>query len=365
MPYLLLIVDEFSELLASRPDFIDLFVAIGRVGRSLGMHLLLASQRLEEGRLRGLDSHLSYRICLRTFSAGESYAVVGTPDAYRIPSIPASAYLKVHTDIFERFKAALVTAPDRPEAPIERATSALPARGLVAFSAPHEPVAPPAAAEDGDEPTVMALAVERVRATGTAHVHQVWLPPLQVQVPLGRLLPLLAAHQGRGLQALGGPGLGSMRAPLGVLDLPMQQAQRPFLVDLAGWTGHLAVVGAPQSGKSTLLRTLLLSLVATHTPDEARAYIIDYGGGSLLSLAHAPHVGDVAGRLDPEKVRRTVAQVWSLVDERDARFRELGIDSVETLRSRRAEGGLPPDVGADVLLVIDGWGALREDIGDL
>src|SRR5262249_56671116 len=108
LPYLLLIVDEFSELLASRPDFIDLFVAIGRVGRSLGMHLLLASQRLEEGRLRGLDSHLSYRICLRTFSAGESHAVVGTPDAYRLPSIPGSAYLKVHTDIFERVKAALV-----------------------------------------------------------------------------------------------------------------------------------------------------------------------------------------------------------------------------------------------------------------
>ena len=365
LPYLLLIVDEFSELLASRPDFIDLFVAIGRVGRSLGMHLLLASQRLEEGRLRGLDSHLSYRICLRTFSAGESHAVVGTPDAYHLPSIPGSAYLKVHTDIFERFKAALVTAPDRAEVAIERPPSGLPARGLAAIRPLEERVAEPAPAEDADEQTVMTLAVERVRATGAAHVHQVWLPPLQPRVPLGQLLPLLAAHRGRGLQALGGPPLGSMRAPLGVLDLPMEQAQRPFLLDLAGWAGHLAVVGAPQSGKSTLLRTLLLSLVAMHTPDEVRAYIIDYGGGSLFSLARAPHVGDVAGRVDPEKVRRTVAQVWSLVDERDVRLRELGVDSVETMRRRRAAGTLPLDLGADVLLVIDGWGAVREEMEEL
>jgi S-DNA-T family DNA segregation ATPase FtsK/SpoIIIE len=81
LPSLLLIVDEFSELLQARPDFIDMFVQIGRVGRSLGVHLLLASQRLEEGRLRGLDTHLSYRIGLRTFSAMESRVVLGVPDA--------------------------------------------------------------------------------------------------------------------------------------------------------------------------------------------------------------------------------------------------------------------------------------------
>ena len=69
MPSLFIVVDEFSEMLTAKPEFIDLFVAIGRLGRSLGLHLLLASQRLEEGRLRGLESHLSYRVGLRTFSA--------------------------------------------------------------------------------------------------------------------------------------------------------------------------------------------------------------------------------------------------------------------------------------------------------
>src|SRR3546814_10907264 len=87
MPSLFIVVDEFSEMLTAKPEFIDLFVAIGRLGRSLGLHLLPASQRLEEGRLRGLESHLSYRVGLRTFSAAESRSVLGVPDAYELPEI--------------------------------------------------------------------------------------------------------------------------------------------------------------------------------------------------------------------------------------------------------------------------------------
>jgi S-DNA-T family DNA segregation ATPase FtsK/SpoIIIE len=105
LPSLLIICDEFSELLTAKPDFIDLFVMIGRVGRSLGVHLLLASQRLEEGRLRGLDTHLSYRIGLRTFSAVESRVVLGVPDAYELPSGPGHGYLKADTQTLLRFRA--------------------------------------------------------------------------------------------------------------------------------------------------------------------------------------------------------------------------------------------------------------------
>ena len=90
LPSLLVICDEFSELLTAKPELVDLFVQIGRLGRSLGVHLLLASQRLEEGRLRGLDTHLSYRIGLRTFSAIESRSVLGVADAYELPRSPGS-----------------------------------------------------------------------------------------------------------------------------------------------------------------------------------------------------------------------------------------------------------------------------------
>ncbi|HLH71505.1 MAG TPA: type VII secretion protein EccCb [Candidatus Dormibacteraeota bacterium] len=362
LPYLVIVVDEFGELLASRPDFIELFVAIGRVGRSIGMHLLLASQRLEEGRLRGLESHLSYRICLRTFTPAESQSVLGTQDAYRLPAIPGSAYLKVHTDVYERFRAALVSAPEPPAEEAEEAPSPLFAHGLTSYGAAGTARALPPAEEPATE---MAIAVERVRGVGAQPVHQVWLPPLPSELGLERLLPPLGRHPRRGLQALGWPHLGQARAPVGLLDEPLAQAQRPFILDFAGWAGHLIVVGAPQTGKSTFLRTLVLALIATHTPDEARIYIVDYGGGTLGALAHAPHVGDVAGRLEVEKVRRTVGEVWALVDERETRLRELGIDSPEALRRRRAEGAVPPELGSDVFLLVDGWGAVREELEDL
>jgi S-DNA-T family DNA segregation ATPase FtsK/SpoIIIE len=360
LPYLLIVVDEFGELLAGRPDFINLFVAIGRLGRSLGMHLLLSSQRLEEGRLRGLESHLSYRICLRTFSAAESSLAIGTPDAYHLPPVPGSAYLKVDTTIYDRFRAALVSAPDI--APAERVSEVPgPAPFTAATPAPGgEAAAPP---DDPGRPTEMATAVTRIRAAGAAPAHQVWLPPLEPKIPLSRLLPPLHHDPRRGLQARNWPGAGTATVPLGVLDLPGAQTQRPFTVDFARWAGHLAVVGAPQTGKSTLLRTLLMSALVTHTPDEMHIYAIDFGGGSLFALAGAPHVGSVAGRLEPDRVRRTVSQIWKLVDERDTSFRELGVDSPETMRRRRAE--LPAEHGSDVLLVIDGWGAVRGEFGDL
>src|SRR5262249_46940776 len=110
LPALFIVLDEFSELLAAKPEFAELFAAIGRVGRSLGVHLLLASQRLEEGKLRGLDTQLSYRSGLRTFSALESRTVLGVPDAYELPAEPGNGYLKADGTL-TRFRAAYVSGP--------------------------------------------------------------------------------------------------------------------------------------------------------------------------------------------------------------------------------------------------------------
>jgi DNA segregation ATPase FtsK/SpoIIIE, S-DNA-T family len=111
MASLLIIADEFTELIVNQPEFLDLFITIGRVGRSLGMYLLFATQRLEEGRIRGLEGHLRYRICLRTFSASESRAVLGTGDAYYLPSAPGVGYFKVDAEIYLMFKTALISVP--------------------------------------------------------------------------------------------------------------------------------------------------------------------------------------------------------------------------------------------------------------
>jgi S-DNA-T family DNA segregation ATPase FtsK/SpoIIIE len=100
---LLLVIDEFGELLTADPEFVDVLITIGRIGRSIGVHLLLSSQRVEMGKLRGLETYLSYRIGLRTFSESESASILGTPDAFHLPSAPGFAYLKVDTTTYTRF----------------------------------------------------------------------------------------------------------------------------------------------------------------------------------------------------------------------------------------------------------------------
>ncbi|GGM21462.1 type VII secretion protein EccC [Streptomyces fumigatiscleroticus] len=367
MPYLMIIVDEFGELLAQRPDFIELFVQIGRVGRSLGMHLLLATQRLDEGRLRGLESHLSYRICLRTFSAAESRAVIGTPDAYRLPSIPGSAYLKVDESVYERFRVAHVSGAHQGDGqsaarPVKIAVTPFGYRTAehvkdeeTETAETPAPIPPPEAGRR----TEMQVAVERMMAYG-APVHQVWLPPLPPGIELDSLLGPVGVDLDRGFRSEVWPDGGRLTFPVGVIDLPARQEQRALLVDLSGAHGHIAVVGAPQSGKSTLLRTAMVSAMLLHTPEELQFICVDFGGGSLAGVESAPHVSGVATRHDDARVRRALAVVRQRLEEREQLFRELKIDSAEDFRRLRDEGQLPDGVeAADVILVIDNWQALR------
>jgi ESX secretion system protein EccC len=384
LPYLLVIADEFGELLSARPDFIDLFVQIGRVGRSLGIHLLLATQRLEEGRLRGLESHLSFRICLRTFTAMESRAVIGTTDAYQLPSIPGSAYLKVDESVYQRFRVAHISGPYVTAA--ERAAQANHRAPQIAPYGLRQPPAPEDAAEGpgsgapgrrgagaprqpgGALPAVvsglteMQVTIERLKLAGQP-VHQVWLPPLPRAFPLDTLTGAPAAQTSRGLQAAVWPYQGNLRFPAGILDLPAMQQQPPLVLDFTGPHGHLAIAGAPQTGRSTLLRTLILSAILTNSPEEAQFYCIDFGGGTLAPYARAPHVGGVASRSDIPRVRRVLADVHALVTAREQLFHQLGADSMVTFRRMREAGRLPAGTrAADVFLVIDNWGALRGQV---
>ncbi|HEV7685999.1 MAG TPA: type VII secretion protein EccCa, partial [Acidimicrobiia bacterium] len=298
LPNLLVVIDEFSELLSQKPEFIEVFVAIGRLGRSLGVHLLFSSQRLEEGRLRGLESHLSYRLGLRTFSAMESRAVLGVPDAYELPPVPGSGYLKVDTTVWERFRAALVSGPYQPPSAAADATEqprpapfpAVTVVGGTGTGAGGGDVRP----EDSDGPSVLDVLVDRLKGAADK-VHQVWVDPLPTAVGLDLLVGALEPTAGRGLMPAAFPGAGQLRTPIGVVDRPLDQRMDVLVHDFSRAAGNLVVAGGPQSGRTTMLRTIMASLALTHTPREVAVHAIDLGGGGLRALAELPHVGTVAG----------------------------------------------------------------------
>ncbi|MBV9650621.1 MAG: type VII secretion protein EccCb [Pseudonocardiales bacterium] len=382
LPVLFIVIDEFSELLTQQPEFIDLFLAIGRLGRSLHMHLLLASQRLEEGKLRGLESHLSYRIGLKTFSAGESRAVLGVPDAYELPPVPGSGYLKFDTASMDRFKAAYVSGP-------YRTGRVVAAPGEIPVTSDHrprpfvpdyvdlpvlppglpdapEPVAHPEPEQAVSEPSVLDIVIAKLVRQGPP-AHEVWLPPLDASPSLDQLLPPLSVTEDRGLSPVGFVGNGRLAVPAGIVDKPYEQRRDLLWADLSGAAGHAVVTGAPQSGKSTLLRSILMALALTHTPEEVQFFCIDFGGGTLASLDGLPHSSGVAGRREPDIIRRILAEVSSVLATREQRFRSLGIDSMADYRARKQQGELPEDLFGDVFLVVDGWHGFRQefDVSDL
>ena len=351
LPSLFIIVDEFSELLSQHPDFADVFVAIGRLGRSLGMHLLLASQRLDEGRLRGLESHLSYRVCLKTLSANESRIVLGTTDAYELPSTPGAAYLRVGTDEPIRFEAAYVSSPCRAQigAAAEGFESGVPAAVRLFTARRAGPVTPSRSTGiDLDvRPTILQTVVDRLSEHGP-RAHEVWLPPLGAAPALDDVLrdaepmPVLSVA-------------------IGIVDRPFEQRRTPLIVDLSGAAGNVAVVGAPQSGKSTALRALISALAVTHDPRLVQFYCLDFGGGALASLTDWPHVGSIAGRVDQQSARRMINQLEALIESREAIFREHRIESMAQYRLLKSDRDPRCDRFGDVFLVVDGWATLRRE----
>lgn len=362
LPTLVVVVDGFTELPWPAPDVVDAFLQAALAGRMLGVHLVLAAERFDPARWRGLEGALDFRIALRTETAAESRALLGTAAAAELPDRPGTGYLRTDGAAMVRITTAFVSAPIA--ARQSRGSGAKPARAAVVVYAAESPAAaaapvarrsptPTRGAPVGPPETLLDSAVSRIRGHASP-VPRIWLPPLDQPAGLGSLL---AAGDRRRLHV-----------PVGLVDRPRMHRQEPFVLDLAGSRGHVGVVGAPGSGLSTTLRTLVCSLASTHTPVEAGCYLLDFGGGTLAGLDPLPHVGAVAGAVtgvdsdaDGERVRRTVAEVAAALAAREVQFTELGLESLAEYRAGRADGSVPADrFPVDLFLVIDGWPQMCE-----
>ncbi|MGH8917595.1 MAG: type VII secretion protein EccCb, partial [Actinomycetes bacterium] len=220
--------------------------------------------------------------------------------------------------------------------------------------------------ETGTGETIIGAMLSRLENRGP-EAHQIWLPPLSEPPTLDQLLPPLGEDPARGLCPLGWGGNGKLMIPVALVDKPFEQRRDMLWADFAGGAGHAVIVGAPQSGKSTLLKDIAAMLALTHTPAEVQLFVLDMGGGALAPIAGLPHVSGYATRRDAQRCRRVVAELTTLLEQREEFFAANGIESMATFRQRRAEFTESTEGRefGDVFLFVDNWTTIRQEYEQL
>ncbi|WP_211588820.1 FtsK/SpoIIIE domain-containing protein [Allorhizocola rhizosphaerae] len=294
MARLAIVIDEFASLLEEVPEFVTGIVGIGNRGRSLGVHIVLATQRPGGKVGADLRANLNLRICLRVNSSEESVDVIEVPDAARLSRHrPGRAYVRAGHGDLTAFQTARIGWPRGAQAD-PAAVTVLPWRVSDLGRAPVTESSMPAGHAGETDLTVTVRAIREAAAmAGHGSPRSPWLPPLPELVTLTDLPPTdgLALH-------------------IGLSDLPAQQAQPAFALDLER-AGAVAVVGMARSGRSTLLRTIAATL-----PGDAHLYVLDQGNRALAPLAELPNCGAYVEADDVDRTQRVLSYLESEVTRR-------------------------------------------------
>ncbi|MFD5516095.1 FtsK/SpoIIIE domain-containing protein [Streptomyces sp. NPDC127066] len=353
VPRLLIVIDEFASMVRDLPDFVTGLVNIAQRGRSLGIHLLLATQRPSGVVSPEIRANTNLRIALRVTDGGESSDVIDSPEAGHISkSTPGRAYVRLGHASLVPFQSGRVGGR-RPGAADPAALA--PWAGPLGWTDLGRAalVKPKAEQREEEEITDLKVLVDAVReanrSLGIPPQHSPWLPALSETLLLDEItVPVFA----------GGPGK-LPPAPYGVEDLPADQARRPVVVDFASF-GHLLVGGAPRSGRSQILRTIAGSLARTHSAADVHLYGIDCGNGALNALTRLPHCGAVVGRNQTERVVRLVARLKGELTRRQDLLADKGFADIGEQRAAEPEGQRLPHI----VVLLDRWEGWLPTLGE-
>jgi DNA segregation ATPase FtsK/SpoIIIE, S-DNA-T family len=330
MPRLVIVVDEFAQLAREMPEFLSELVKTAQVGRSLGLHLILGTQSPMDVITDEMNANLQFRICLRVQNATASRSMLQRPDAAYLPSNrPGRGYLQVgERGLFKQFQGAYSGSefqenPTEDQSILELMRATGDTLNLLKDSA---------TLLNSSEPYSVAHAISD---TIRAYVQQQRVPmPKRLLLPsLPQRHTLLNVHSGisggcdgyRWVTSLDERGqvipIGS--APIGLVDDVVNRTQYPLWINFNLSSqhprlneGHLLVVGAPASGKTTLLRTLALSLGVLHSPDALQMYFLSFTGAGLNTVSQLPHAEKVVTGAEPERVRRLFSRLLKTLDSR-------------------------------------------------
>ena len=330
LPRLLVVIDEFATLASELPDFVPSLVGIAQRGRSLGVHLLLATQRPSGAVNENIRANTNLRICLRVQTPQDSTDVIDSPAAAKIPrNQPGRAQVRLGPSELIPVQTALVSGITA--GPAAAAVSTEPF--VVTGDGDRQNGSGADAAAVSDLERLVRAATDAFAQERT--LRRPWLPPLPGEVGLDELLAMGAPR------ALGGEQ--GLVIPLALADDPEAQAQYPI-----GWNlgaGNLLMYGIGGSGTTTALSTLALALAQTSDPARLHLYVMDFGAGELGALAQLPHVGAVIGAAEHERQRRLLRRLRG----------ELGV--------RRAMDPAARGAAPRIVVLLDGYGGFASSMG--
>ncbi|WP_154402184.1 FtsK/SpoIIIE domain-containing protein [Ornithinimicrobium cavernae] len=341
LPRLVLVIDEFRALAEELPGFLDGLVRIAALGRSLGVHLVLATQRPGGVVSADVRANVNLRIALRVRDGSDSYDVIDSPAAADLPEgVPGRALIRTGSSAPRTVQVASSSSAPASGQGVSEQISVVPVWDAWAEDV-HE-TAPTGSTEAGSTLTrVIAAATEAARLVGAVPPASPWLPALPDLITLADL---------------GAAAENQLSVPLLLTDLPAEQEQR-----VQHWRpltdGHLGVAGASRSGRSTMVRTVLAGLLAHH-PSDVHAYVFD-PAGSCGPVAGAPHVGAVLAAADVARGCRVIDHLTELVASRQ---RDLARAGFTSLAEQRQHSDAPWPL---VVLVIDGWPRFVELFGEV
>lgn len=349
LPRLLIVIDEFAQLSKDLPDFVTGLVAIAQLGRSLGIHLLLATQRPSGVVSPEIRANTNMRIALRVADAADSSDVLDVPDASRIAkSTPGRAYARLGAGSMKLFQSGRVggrrpgaVATDVPPpflAPVGW-------RNL-GYPAPRPPRRKEVEVEGTDLSELVSAVVEASRLEEVPAQRSPWLPSLP---------PSLLWSD----DVTGEPTRGTVPTlPFGRRDLPHQQQQVVAELDLVR-DDHLLVVGSSGSGRSQLLRTIAASAAQLADPSDLHLYGVDCGNGALNALTSLPHTGAVVSRTEGARAGRLLARFGEELDRRQQILSAGGFGDVS---EQRAAG---VDPLPHLLVLLDRWEGFTATLGEV
>lgn len=352
MPHLFLISDEFAELKSEQPEFMDELISTARIGRSLGIHLILATQKPSGVVNDQIWSNSKFKLALKVADRSDSMEIIKTPDAAEI-TLPGRAYLQVgNNEIYELFQSAWSGADYEPgkedNHQEDHAISAINDLGQYEILNP-DLSGLDGAAEVTQVPTELEAVVAGVRQAAldgaVAPLPRPWLPPLSDRIVVTDLHDVDPVSAWSGAKA-------PLRPVIGVVDIPSRQCQETLTLDLSG-DGHLVVYASPGYGKSTFLQTLVMDLARAHSPEHLHVYLLDFGTNGLLPLRGLPHVADTVTVDDAQKATKLIERVEQEIKQRKQLLGGYAVASLEMYE--RASGQELPHV----LLVVDGFDGLK------